>query len=169
MPILNRIQQRSFSGGLLLAAIYAILSIGAVTMLYPFLLMLSGSMKSELDMHELDVIPRFLYDEQALFQRFEEQRYAKLDAFNSATLYRDEAGRRLYAFDQLPVPIDGQLALVKLWEKFLQAQGRSCLGDGHGTLRVQSYRRGTSIALSKAGATKISGNKAQGYRRACSG
>lgn len=122
MPILNRIQQRSFSGGLLLAAIYAILSIGAVTMLYPFLLMLSGSMKSELDMHELDVIPRFLYDEQALFQRFEEQRYAKLDAFNSATLYRDEAGRRLYAFDQLPVPIDGQLALVKLWEKFLQAQ-----------------------------------------------
>jgi len=122
MPILNRIQQRSLGGRLLLTAIYAILCVGAVTMVYPFLLMVSGSMKSELDMQHLDVVPRFLYDDAALFQRYEEQRYARLDVFNIATLYRDENGNKLFSFDQIPVPTNTNDPVIPLWEKFLEGK-----------------------------------------------
>jgi multiple sugar transport system permease protein len=122
MPILNRIQQRSASGRLLIALIYGVLSLGAATMVYPFLLMLSGSVKSEIDMQQLDIVPRFLHDELALFQKFEEQRYVKLDAFNIATGYRDARDRPLYAFDQLSLPTDTPSGLVDLWEQFLESE-----------------------------------------------
>lgn len=122
MPILNRIQQRSLRGRLLLTIIYIILTVGAVSMVYPFLLMVSGSMKSELDMQHLDVVPRFLYDDAALFQRYEEQRYARLDVFNIATLYRDENGNKLFSFDQIPLPKNADSPIVPLWEKFLATQ-----------------------------------------------
>jgi len=122
MPILNRIQQRSLHGRLLLAIIYIILCIGAVSMVYPFLLMVSGSMKSELDMQHLDVVPKFLYDDSALFQRYEEQRYGRLDVFNIATLYRDDNGNKLFSFDQIPLPKAGSDPVIPLWEKFLASQ-----------------------------------------------
>ena len=44
----------------LLIIIYFILSAGALTMVYPFLLMISGSLKGKLDAYEFDVIPKFL-------------------------------------------------------------------------------------------------------------
>jgi len=123
MPILNRIQQRSIGGRLLVAVIYVVLALGAVTMVYPFLLMLSGSVKSEVDMRQLDVVPRFLYDDAALFRRFEEQRYVRLDVFNAATLYHDENGQKLFSFEQLEPPAPMPARLVGLWEEFLEEQG----------------------------------------------
>ena len=46
----------------LLIIIYFILSAGALTMVYPFLLMISGSLKGKLDAYEFDVVPKFLGD-----------------------------------------------------------------------------------------------------------
>ena len=42
----------------LLIIIYFILSAGALTMVYPFLLMISGSLKGKLDAYEFDVVPK---------------------------------------------------------------------------------------------------------------
>ena len=43
----------------LLIIIYFILSAGALTMVYPFLLMISGSLKGKLDAYEFDVVQSF--------------------------------------------------------------------------------------------------------------
>ena len=55
----------------LLIIIYFILSAGALTMIYPFLLMISGALKGKLDAYEFDVVPQFLVNDEVLFKRYE--------------------------------------------------------------------------------------------------
>ena len=53
MPIILKTEQRSRKTVLFVAGMYALLGLGAVTMIYPFLLMVSGSVKSRLDSAEI--------------------------------------------------------------------------------------------------------------------
>jgi ABC-type glycerol-3-phosphate transport system permease component len=69
MPIISQIGRRSPRVRLLIAAIYAVLVLGALTMIYPFLIMLSGSTKSAVDLKEVDIIPAFLRDDEALYRK----------------------------------------------------------------------------------------------------
>ena len=69
----------------LLIIIYFILSAGALTMVYPFLLMISGSLKGKLDAYEFDVVPKFLVNEEVLFKRYVEHKYnEKIDEYQIA-------------------------------------------------------------------------------------
>lgn len=61
---------------LVVAALYIALSAGAVTMVYPFLLMLASSITSGADVSNYRVVPRYLYDDKALFPKYVEDRYA---------------------------------------------------------------------------------------------
>ena len=55
MPIISTIGRRSLQVRLLVWTIYGLLIIGATTMIYPFLLMLSGSTKSSVDSPTADM------------------------------------------------------------------------------------------------------------------
>ena len=125
MPILHQVGRRAWSGRLLLAAMYAVLTFGAVWMVYPFLLMVSGSLKSDLDIRRFDVVPRFLRDDTVLLQKFVEQRYGgQLDWFSAATGYRGGDGQPAYAFDQLEPPPAADAAMLRAWNEFLDAEWR---------------------------------------------
>jgi len=67
MPIISTIGRRSFKTRALVFTIYALLLVGAVSMVYPFLLMVAGSSKSNADVSESRLIPRFLVDDEALW------------------------------------------------------------------------------------------------------
>lgn len=70
---------------LLIAGIYAALILGAVTMVYPFLLMASGSMKSAMDSKTLDVVPAFLHDNGLLYRKHVEALFNEsIDALRQA-------------------------------------------------------------------------------------
>jgi multiple sugar transport system permease protein len=75
MPIISQIGKRSFKVRLLYASIYLALSIGAVTMIYPLMLMLSGSVKSESDSWSIKPYPEFWFNELILFQKYTEAKY----------------------------------------------------------------------------------------------
>lgn len=72
MPIISPIGRRHWRTRALIAAMYAALFTGAVTMIHPFLLMLAGSTKSAVDAPTHRVIPAFLHDRTALYQKFAE-------------------------------------------------------------------------------------------------
>jgi ABC-type glycerol-3-phosphate transport system permease component len=120
MPILNTIQRRSVPGRLLLAGFYVLLVFGAVWMVYPFLMMLAGSVKTEVDYRQPDLIPRFLTSEDMLFRKFQEQRYGRIDLAIAATQARDEGGGRLYSFENFPVPAGDSARPLEDWLAFLQ-------------------------------------------------
>tara|TARA_B110000495_G_scaffold37937_2_gene30497 strand:+ start:14978 stop:16864 length:1887 start_codon:yes stop_codon:yes gene_type:complete len=75
MSIFLKSERKNSKVILLLISIYAFLTLGALTMIYPLLLMLSGSVKGKLDAYEFDVVPKFLLDDKTLFKRYVEHKY----------------------------------------------------------------------------------------------
>jgi len=59
-----------------IALLYIVLTAGAVTMVYPFLLMLGSSMTSGADVNTYSIIPKYVYNTKALFPKYAEDRYA---------------------------------------------------------------------------------------------
>ncbi len=54
---------------MLTGSIYAALILGAVTMIYPFMIMISGSTKSPVDVQEFKPFPSFILDETMLYRK----------------------------------------------------------------------------------------------------
>ena len=85
---ISRIGRNSLKVRLGLAAIYLVLSLGAVTTLYPFLLMLSTATKSQSDFNDYApsrLIPAYWRDDAALYVKYLEDRYANnIDDLNAA-------------------------------------------------------------------------------------
>jgi ABC-type glycerol-3-phosphate transport system permease component len=75
MPIISHIGRKHPKTRVLIASIYIALTLGAATMIYPFLLMISGSFKSFVDRQDWDVIPRYLHDDAMLYRKFIESKY----------------------------------------------------------------------------------------------
>ena len=75
MPIISKVGTRNWRVRALYAAIFAVLAFGAVTMVYPFLLMLAGSVKSEADSADISPYPHFWFDDVVLFQKYVESKY----------------------------------------------------------------------------------------------
>lgn len=63
MAIISRIGRKNWRVRLLFAGMYLFLILGGATMVYPLLLMISGSTKSYMDTKYFEVFPRFLYDD----------------------------------------------------------------------------------------------------------
>ena len=75
MAILSPVEAKSTKGRLVHLAIIALLTLGGATMVYPFIIMVSGSMRSEIDAADLDLLPAYLTDDAALYRKFLETKY----------------------------------------------------------------------------------------------
>lgn len=100
---------------MLIWTIYVLLICGAVTMIYPFALMVAGSTKSTTDLHESRVIPSFLTSEQALYSK-------NIDGFfnNSLEMMRTTYISEASAFDRVRPPADPNGKMVEEWLAFLE-------------------------------------------------
>jgi len=84
MAIIPTVGRKSFSTRLLIAALYIVLSAGAVTMVYPFALMLATSVTSRVDVNDFKIVPRYLYDEKTLFAKYADDKYqSDIETVNS--------------------------------------------------------------------------------------
>ena len=81
MPIISHVGRKALTTRLLIGAIYVLLTIGAITVLYPFGLMIGTSVCSAVDMTEHRLIPRYLYDDDALFMKYINDRYGYFQNF----------------------------------------------------------------------------------------
>ena len=103
---------------LLIWGLYAVLTIGAVTMIYPFLVMLSTAVKSSVDVNQYGVIPRYFYDKRVLFAKYAETRFSgDIDQING--YYRADFAK----MEEIQAPQDGPLTpqqktLVRDWNEF---------------------------------------------------
>ncbi|PID26484.1 MAG: hypothetical protein CR982_10110 [Candidatus Cloacimonadota bacterium] len=74
MPIIGKVGQKSFKVRFLNISIHTILLVGSITMIYPFLMMISASFKSEVDSTNFSLIPKFFYNDQVLYKKYIESR-----------------------------------------------------------------------------------------------
>src|SRR2546425_6951025 len=91
------------------------LAIGALATIYPFLLMLAGSTKSAVDAGETSIIPRFLYDEKALYRKHVEGLFNESLA-SMRVAYDIDAN----SFERLEPPTAPSRELVAEWDQFLE-------------------------------------------------
>jgi multiple sugar transport system permease protein len=99
MPHIAVVGRRAPQTRLLIAAIYIILSLGAVTMVVPFWLMVSSSFTSNVDSKDFTLIPAYFYNDEALFMKQQES------AFNEDTqLYAACSGEELGDFLEVKKP-----------------------------------------------------------------
>ena len=117
MPIIGNVGRRSPGVRLLNTCIHLVLIIGGITTVYPFLIMVAGSLKCEHDAKYLDIIPRFLRDETIFFQKHIRTKYNASLGLAQATL-----GKRLVSFDDIQPPGDFPSRRVDDWEAFLEAR-----------------------------------------------
>lgn len=117
MPIIPNIGRRSFKLRIVIALIYLVLSVGSVTMIYPFFIMLSGSVKGDADVDKMDPVPEIATSEQMRFARFEEDRYYQLALISAAY------GRELYKDRQATLPRTNPKEL-RTFHEFLKAEAR---------------------------------------------
>ncbi len=99
MPIFTPVESKSAAGRIFHAATFVLLTLGAVTMLYPLLLLVSGSFRSEIDENELGLVPGYFVSEDALTRKFLEYKYEqRIGELNAAHL------SHAYAFAQAGLP-----------------------------------------------------------------
>ena len=75
MPLLSPIERRSWKARVLDVTLHTLLILGSATMVYPLLLMLSGSVKSNTDFTDFRVVPQYLRSDTELYRKFLTTRY----------------------------------------------------------------------------------------------
>jgi ABC-type glycerol-3-phosphate transport system permease component len=115
MPIISPIEAKRTRGKLLYAAMFLALSIGGLTMLYPFAIMVSGSLRSELDETDLDLVPDFFVDLDVLYRKFLELKYNE----DVAALNRGHT-ELAFSFRLAPVPQRVDERQVADFRRFLE-------------------------------------------------
>lgn len=100
---------------LLLGGLYLLLGCGAITMIYPFLVMLAGSTKSGADAGEQRVIPSFLSDDAALYRKHIEGLFDE-NPVALQTVY----GAGVSSFERLTPPGEPNRELARAWEQFIR-------------------------------------------------
>src|SRR5206468_665745 len=118
VPIISAIGRKNPRTRLLIALIYVALTVGAATMVYPFLLMISGSFKSGVDRQQWDVVPRFLHDDSMLFRKFVQTKYN--DSFPAANSTHKT---RYFTFENVEPPAKLHERAVADWREFIGTEG----------------------------------------------
>lgn len=95
-------------------AIYTVLTLGGITMIYPFLVMISGSFKSEVDLRDWDVIPKYFYSDKTLYRKYVESKFNESVALWNSLARQDE-----YSFTRVEPPTDPDPRLTADWYAFL--------------------------------------------------
>ncbi len=115
MPVILPSEKGQLRSRLVYFVLYASLAVGSITMVYPFLLMASGSLKSRVDVQDLDLVPRFIHDDALLFRKYVEAKYnERIEEFRSAT----GSDSRNFRAVTLPEP---NPTLVADWTEFVES------------------------------------------------
>lgn len=116
MSIISTIGRKHWKVRALFAGMYLFLVIGAVTMVYPFMLMLSGSTKSAVDAKYFEAIPRFLRDDTWLYRKHIEGLFNESLMDANVTYDRDDN-----TFERVAPPAAVNQGLLNEWRAFLPA------------------------------------------------
>jgi len=99
-------------------ALHLILILGSITMIYPFALMISSSLKSNVDGVRITLIPPYLHNDEALWQKYLESRYNE----ESSRLMDNYPGSWISFAEAELHPEKANPALYRLWMDFLQQE-----------------------------------------------
>jgi len=118
MSLIPEVGRKTWSMRTVIGLLYLVLSLGALTMIYPFLVMLSTSIRSGADLNDYTIIPKYLHDDGMLFSKYAEIKYAanmtKINNLYGTDFVKSED---IAAPQKTPLT-PGQTKLVQDWREF---------------------------------------------------
>ncbi|MEM1097168.1 MAG: carbohydrate ABC transporter permease [Planctomycetota bacterium] len=99
MPLVSTLESRSFQGRAILVGVTVTLVLITLTTVYPFLVMVSGSLRSDFDATDLDLVPAYLIDRDTLYRKFLSTKYDQNPQLANDTLLRQS-----FSFKSFPLP-----------------------------------------------------------------
>ncbi len=134
MPIIGNVGRRSKAIIILNLCIHLILIAGGITMVYPFLIMLSGSVKSDIDFKYFNIIPKYFSNETILFQKHISIKYN-----SRLSIANDCLNEQLASFEDIEPPGDFPIQRVKDWDTFLDSAPKEMDHYYYGLGAVSEY------------------------------
>lgn len=119
MPIIGKVGRKSFKVRFLNTSIHLVLLIGAITMIYPFMIMVSSSFKSNVDSQKFSIYPQYFFDDEMLFRKFVESRLNE-----ESSLLNEQYKNRYFAFEFLEFPENPVEQKFLDWQEFLTETSR---------------------------------------------
>jgi len=126
MPIISVVGRKQRKTRILVAALYVVLTTGALSMVYPFLLMFSTSFTSPVDQNEFKIIPRYIYNDAVLYRKYVESKYNE-----DIVKYNIWFGTDYASFEELETPGHVNRRLVAVWREFAASLPMDYLMLGH--------------------------------------
>ena len=114
MSIILKTEKKNWSTRFIYLFMYIFLAIGASTMIYPFLIMVSGSFKSRVDANETSIVPTYFHDNNMLFKKQVESKYNE-----NLQLYLLTNNESVINFRGVEKPSKSSVALVTDWIEFI--------------------------------------------------
>jgi ABC-type glycerol-3-phosphate transport system permease component len=114
MPIIGKVGTRSWKGRSLHTSIHLILLLGSITMVYPFLIMISSSFKSNVDATEFSILPKYFHEPIVLYKKFLESRYNENSSF-----FMDQYKGHIQSFLQVTFPENPNPRVYNDWNQFI--------------------------------------------------
>ena len=116
MTLIPTVGRNTWKMRVLLGGLYLALSLGAVTMVYPFLVMLGQSVTSQYEKADYAIIPRYLHSDTALFGKYVEDKYkGDLGQINAAY------GTNYVSLTDIAPPPASSAAELRAWNDFVSA------------------------------------------------
>lgn len=134
MPMISAVGRRDPGTRLLIAGLYAALILGGLTMVVPFVMLVSGSTKSGVDVKDLAWVPRFLVDETVLYRKHVESLFNEQLEVMRAVYDSDEP-----SFEKVMPPAQVRTNFVAAWRTFL-AEDPPVLATTIGYMQAQVSR-----------------------------
>lgn len=95
-------------------SIHIILLLGSITMIYPFLMMVSASFKSSVDSKSFSIYPKYFFEEDMLLKKYTEARMNE-----ESHIFIEQYKNNFIAFEYLSIPRDPNENKYSDWRQFL--------------------------------------------------
>ena len=115
MPIIGKVGRKSLKVRALNSTIHIVLLIGAITMIYPFMMMVSASFKSDVDSKHFSLYPEYFTSSEMLLKKYVEARLNE-----ESNLFIEQYRNKYLAFEFLEKPDKPIKQKFDDWQQFLQ-------------------------------------------------
>jgi ABC-type glycerol-3-phosphate transport system permease component len=115
MPLISTIGRKQRKLRAIIVALYIVLSLGAVTMVYPFLIMIAISFTSPVDVDEFRPVPRYFHRDDVLFRKYVEAKYNE-----DMPKYNAEYSHDYASFKDVQPPESVNAKRVSDWQEFVR-------------------------------------------------
>ena len=144
MTILTSATRKSLKTRILIYSMYFLLIIGAISMVYPFLLLLGGSSKSGIDSDIFEILPSFLYNKTALYQKDVEAFLNEKESNIKIIFNQDELSFKDISYPKV-TNIDRKILIE--WQTFLKSYDPANHEFDLGYMRVTQSKKTQPLLL----------------------